>query len=143
MENDLLTDLQHKSFKQQKETFYTAYSKYIIINTDTMLISFHSSGVHDLLFPARVTGTIQPSKLAGQDIFKFLSQYTSSGLSRDYKSRVKGAVKSGSAVSLDLSLCTKRIMGYEQFLTHWTPLKNDVNDVAFMVLTLGSVQDAR
>lgn len=145
MENELLSEFQNKSFKDQKNAFYTTYSKYIIINTDTMLISFYSAGIIDLLFPARqpnATANQQP-KIAGHDIFKFLSQYTSSGLARDYKSRVKGAIKSATAVSLDLSLCTRRIMGYEQFLTHWTPLKNDTSTVGFMVLTFGSLRDAR
>lgn len=145
MENELLSNLQNKRFKDQKNAFYTAYSKYIIVNTDTMLISFYSAGILDLLFPARLSGESagQQPKIAGYDIFKFLSQYTSSGLARDYKSRVKSAMKSGAAISLDLSLCTRRIMGYEQFLTHWTPLKNDTSTVAFAVLTFGSLSDAR
>jgi len=141
MENDLLEDLNNLSFKQQKEAFYTAYSKYIIVNAETLLISFFSAGIAELLYPAR---TAAPHTLIpGQEIFKFLSQHSSGNLSRDYKSRVKMAVKAGQPITLDLSLCTRRIMGFELFMTHWTPLKDDKHVTEFIVLTLGSLQDAR
>lgn len=141
MESDLLEDLQDKTFRAQKDAFYSAYSKYIVVNTDTMLISFHSGGIVELLYPARATN--QHAQIVGQDIFKFLAQHSQNNLSREYKSRVKSAVKMGSAISIDLALCTRRIMGYENFLTHWTPLKNDLNQTLFVVLTFGSLQDAK
>lgn len=141
MENDLLEDLADKTYRAQKEAFYSAYSKYILVNTDSMLISFHSGGIVELLYPARAAN--QHAQIVGQDIFKFLTLHSQNGLNREYKSRVKSAVKMGQAVSLDLTLCTRRIMGFENFLTHWTPLKNDVNQTNFVVLTFGSLQDAR
>lgn len=140
MENVLVEDLQNMSVRQQKEAFYSAYSKYFIVNAETMLISFHSSGIVDMLHSSKTT---KFGPVAGQDIFKFLGQHTFNGLPRDFKSRVKAGIKNGTAVSLDLSLSTRRIMGSEQFATHWTPLKNDLNQVAFLVLTLGSLQDMR
>ncbi|KAK5950926.1 hypothetical protein OHC33_007998 [Knufia fluminis] len=141
MESDLLEDLNNMSFKQQKDAFYTAYSKYIIVNAETLLISFFSAGIVELLYPARATN--QHSQIPGQEVFKFLSQHSSGNLSRDYKSRVRAAVKAGQAITLDLSLCTRRMMGFETFMTHWTPLKNDQHVTGFVVLTLGSLQDAR
>lgn len=140
MENALVEDLQNLNVRQQKEAFYSAYSKYFIVNIETMLICFHSSGIKDMLYSSKspTHGTV-----IGQDIFKFLAQHTFNGLPRDYKSRVKSSIKSGTAVSLDLALSTRRIMGSEQFATHWTPLKNDVNQVVFAVVTLGSLQDVR
>lgn len=141
MENDLLEDLNSMSFRHQKEAFYTAYSKYIIINAETLLISFYSAGVAELLYPARAGAP--HTLIPGQEIFKFLSQHSSGNLSRDYKSRVKTAIKTGQAITIDLSLCTRRKMGFEQFMTHWTPLKNDQHVTEFIVLTLGSLQDTR
>lgn len=47
----------------------------------------------------------------------------------------------GNPISLDLTLCTRRYMGYERFVAHWTPLKNEVGDVGFVACTLGSVRD--
>lgn len=140
MENDLVEDLEKMSIRQQKEAFYSAYSKYFIVNAETMMVSFHSAGIKEMLFSARYTPT---TPIVGQDIFKFLAQHATSGLPRDYKSRVRSSVKSGAAVSVDLALSTRRTSGSEIFATHWTPLKNDTNQVAFLVLTLGSLQDAR
>lgn len=141
MENDLLDDLNTMSFKDQKSAFYSAYSKYFIINTETMFISYYSTGIVDLLFPAK--GASHHLEVAGHDIFKFLGHHSQNSLSRDYKSQVKSAIKAGQATSLNLTLCTRRTMGFEQFLTHWTPLKDENHKVAFMVLTMGSLRDAR
>lgn len=141
MENELLEDFNNMSFKEQKEAFYTAYSQYIIISADSMQISFYSAGIGDLLYPTRM-GNLR-SQFVGQDIFTFLSHHSSGSLPRDYKSQVRAAIKSGQAISLDLSLSTKRTMGTEKFLTHWTPLKNDLDEVGYIVLTLGSLQNAR
>lgn len=139
MENDLLDDLNNMSFKQQKDAFYTAYSKYIIVSAETLLISFYSKGIAELLYPARAGAP--HTLIPGQEVFKFLSQHASGSLSRDFKSRVKTAARSGQAISLELSLCTRRSMGFEHFMTHWTPLKNDQQGTEFIVLTLGSLQD--
>lgn len=98
-----------------------------------MFISFYSVGMVELLYPSRpMTGQI-----VGVDVFRFLTHHASS-LSRDFKSRVKLALKAGNPISLDLNMCTRRFMGFEKFMTHWTPLKDDNGAVAFIVLTMGS-----
>lgn len=145
MENDLLDDLNRLPFTQQKEAFYSAYSKYIIVDTDTMLIAFHSTGITDLF--SQRSYTVSPytqtrERVSGQDIFKFLGYHTTSGLPRDYKSRVKQALKSSMAITLDVSLATQRALGVsERFASHWTPLKNEFNAVGFVVVTLCSEFD--
>jgi len=78
-------------------------------------------------------------QIVGSDIFKFLSQHTSGKLGSDFKSRVKTALRMGQPVSLDLTLCTRRLMGFEKYVVHWTPLKNEQGAVEFMVLTFGAV----
>ena len=54
---------------------------------------------------------------------------------------LKSALKFGNAVSLDLTLCTRRYMGFEKFVSHWTPLKNEAGEVGWVVVTLGGLQD--
>lgn len=141
MENDLLEEIGEMPFKRQKDKFYTAYSKFLVVNADTMMIAFYSAGIIDLLYPSK--GTNQYANVVGSDVFKFLGQHSQNTLSRDYKSRVRNAVRAGNAVSVDLVLCTRRFMGFENFVTHWTPLKTDEGNTAFIVLTLGSMQDSR
>jgi len=58
----------------------------------------------------------------------------------DFKSNVKGALKMGQAISLDLKLCARPYMGFERFVLHWTPLKNEGGAVSWVVLTLGNEQ---
>lgn len=140
MENRLLQDLDNIPSKEHKDAFYSAYSKYLIINAESMLISFFSEGMLKLLYPAR---QVVPVPVVGTDIFKFLAQHASNGLPRDYKSRVRSSVKAGRAISLEATLSTRRQMGFEKFATHWTPLKNDRGETGFIVLTLGSIQDTR
>jgi hypothetical protein len=48
-------------------------------------------------------------------------------------------MKVGAAVSLELSLCTRRYHGFEKFVTHWTPLKGEKGKVHFVVLALGAM----
>ena len=108
-----------------------------------MFISFHSQGVITLLYPSKQTQSqlhahLSSPGVVGTDIFRFLAQHTLNNLPRDYKSRVKTAIKNGMPVSLDLMLCTRRHMGFEKFVTHWTPLKDEEGKTEFMVITLGS-----
>lgn len=181
METGLLNRIEKLNLGNQMTEFYTAYSKFIVVNAVTNFISFHSYGIIALLYPAKpqkTTGTpdyypenvnvVRPrpsfvpggpfapqqqqqppvtyvgtgpvQSVAGQDIFKFLIQHTQNTLPRDFKSIVKNAMRVGQAVSLELTLCTRRRMGFEKFVTHWTPLKDDVGRTEFMVLTLGSVE---
>lgn len=141
MEDDLLGKFNTMSFPEQKNAFYSAYSKYVVVNAETMLISYYSSGTRELLFP--IKSTSYHSEIAGQDVFKFLAHHSQNSLSRDYKTNVKSAIRSGQAISLDLKLCTRRMMGFEPFLTHWTPLKDEHNTVAFVILTFGSLKDVK
>ncbi|KAK5111473.1 hypothetical protein LTR62_004925 [Meristemomyces frigidus] len=140
MENRLLHKMSDMPFANQLDAFYTAYSNYLIINYSSFLITFASGSVIDLLFPvkARPQG---PAPAVGTDAFKYLGLHCTSGsLSWDFKSAVKTALKSGQPISLELKLCAKPYMGFERFLLHWTPLKDEEGVVAWVVLTLGSVQ---
>ena len=76
------------------------------------------------------------------DIFRFFAVHSpASKISNDFKSKVRTALKFGNAVSLDLTLCTRRYMGFEKFVSHWTPLKNEAGEVEWVVITLGGLQD--
>jgi hypothetical protein len=87
-----------------------------------------------MLYPAKPNS----GQIVGIDVFRFLNHHANS-LSRDFKSRVKGALKMGQAVSVDLTLCTRQYHGFEKFVTHWTPLKDEQGKVCFAVLTLGAM----
>ncbi|KAK3671296.1 hypothetical protein LTR78_008756 [Recurvomyces mirabilis] len=124
----------------QLDAFYTAYSNYIIINYSSFLISFVSGGVIDMLFPVKSRTPYVPQAI-GTDAFKYLGLHCASGsLSWDFKSAVKAALKTGQPVSVELKLCAKPYMGFERFSLHWTPLKDEVGAVAWVVLTLGNDQ---
>lgn len=117
-------------------------SQFIIINYSTMLIAFVSGGIVDLLFPIKAKTAYQTFAI-GVDIFKFLANHGSgSGVGWEFKSSVKNAMKAGQATSLDLKLCAKPSMGFERFVLHWTPLKDDNGKVHWIVLTLGNEQRA-
>lgn len=94
-----------------------------------------------LLYPTKPAPNNTVSQIVGMDVFRFLSMHAKSKLGSEFKSRVRSALKMGQAVSMDVTLCTRRFMGYERFATHWTPLKNEANEVGFVILTLGSYQD--
>ena len=68
--------------------------------------------------------------------------HSTGSVSWDFKSSVKSALKQGNPISLDLKLCAKPYMGFERFATHWTPLKDEVGTVSWVVLTLGNEQRA-
>lgn len=88
----------------------------------------------EMLYPSKSNS----GQIVGVDVFRFLANHADS-LSRDFKSRVKNALKVGQAVSVDLTLCTRQYPGFEKFVTHWTPMKDEKGHVTFVVLTLGSV----
>ncbi|KAK4993370.1 hypothetical protein LTR66_006049 [Elasticomyces elasticus] len=135
MENGLVNRMERMNLKTQMDTFYTTYSKFIIVNYSTFFITFHSSGIIELLYPVDPRSQYQ-KHVVGTDIFKFLANHASGSLTRDFKSRVKAALKVGQPISLDVTLCTRRYMGFEKFIVHWTPLKNDTGEVGWVVLTL-------
>lgn len=142
MEHTLVDRMEEMPLKSQMSTFYTAYSNYIIVNYSTFLISFISAGIIDLLFPIKTaTNASSRQNPVGQDVFKFLANHASAGsssLPREFKTAVKGALRVGQAISLDLKLCARPYMGFERFACHWTPLKDEGHKVAWAVLTLGN-----
>lgn len=87
-----------------------------------------------MLFPSK---SRDQNQVIGIDIFKFFANHTIGSLSRDFKSRAKESLKRGQAISMDLMLCTRRVMGYERFAVHFTPLKDENNEVCWVVITLG------
>ncbi|TKA22964.1 hypothetical protein B0A50_07707 [Salinomyces thailandicus] len=136
IESTLLDRISQKDLPAQMQSLYTAYSNFIVINYSTFLVTFVSAGVVDMLFPIRAKH--YHAQGAGTDVFKFLATHSSGSTSRDFKSNVKNALKMGRAISLDLKLCAKPYMGFETFALHWTPLKNEVGEVGWIVLTLAS-----
>jgi len=106
-----------------------------VIKYDTMAIHFFSMSIIDILYGTKP----MVGQVVGVNVFSFLEQH-SVNTSRDFKSRVKAALKAGQPVSLDLNLSTRRLMRYVKFATHWTPLKDDDGKVGYVVLTLGSSQ---
>jgi len=77
----------------------------------------------------------------GSDIFRFLGQHTAS-LPREYKSKVKDALRRGQAISASINLFTLRSLarsrGDDKFFTHWTPVKDEKGAIAYVVVTLSS-----
>lgn len=77
----------------------------------------------------------------GADIFKFLGQHTAS-LPREFKNKVKLALKNGQAISASINLYTLRSLARsrsdDRFFTHWTPTKDEHGAVKYIVLTMSS-----
>ena len=111
--------------------------QYLVMSYDNLVIQFYSAGIVEMLDPTNLA----KGPLVGAEIFKFLARQTES-MPRDYKGRVKSALKVGSAISLNLHLFTRRSMifrGDECFATHWTPLKDEQSRVKWIVMTMGSM----
>jgi len=135
MENALLNRIDKLTIKKQMENFHSAYSKYLVIKYDTMTINFFSMNVIDTLYGTKP----RIGQVVGVNVFSFLEQHAVN-IGRDFKSKVKTALKAGQPVSLDLNLSTRKYMRYVRFATHWTPLKDDEGRVCYVVLALGSSQ---
>ena len=138
MEEDLLGKIQNTSLDNQKRMFYTAYSKYLVLD-ENFKIHFFSSGIVEMLL-------IDPSKdnkFVGSEVFAILTQY-STYLPKDFKVNVKSSIRMGRALSLDVNLVTRRSMmsmkGHEKFASHWTPLKGENAAVKFVVVCFASYQ---
>ncbi|CAD6587264.1 MAG: hypothetical protein ASARMPREDX12_002790 [Alectoria sarmentosa] len=137
MEQGLLKQIEKMNFRTQMEVFYTAYSKYLVVKYDSFAISHYSLGIVDIL------GITNKSShdFVGSNIFKFLAQHTTA-LPREYKSKVKDALKHGQAISASINLFTLRSLarskGDDKFFTHWTPCKDERGFVAYVVVTLSS-----
>ena len=137
MEQDLINKIEKFNFKNQMKLFHTAYSKYLVLDAQTLSIQFFSSGVVEMLL---IDPKIDTSFL-GNDIFRVLNQHSGTTVLKDFKNRVKANLKMGRAVSADINLTTKRSLltrGSERFATHWTPLKNELGATGWVVLTLAS-----
>ncbi|KAL0941675.1 blue light receptor [Colletotrichum truncatum] len=134
MENKLLHRMEGQTLNAQMKEFYTAYSKYLILSYDSFVIKFYSEGVMDILHPANNTVGL----VAGQEVFRFFKQNMVNNQS-DYKGRVRNALRSGSPISLELRLQTRRsalFRGDEKFMTHWTPLKDEKSLIHWVVVTM-------
>lgn len=112
-------------------------SQYLVIRYDKFTIQHYSLGVVDVLGI-----TNQDSHgFVGTDIFKFLGQHTAT-LPREYKTKVKEALRHGQAISASLNLFTlkslSRSKGDDKFFTHWTPCKDEKGAIAYVVVTLSS-----
>lgn len=84
----------------------------------------------------------QPAPAIGSDVFKYLANHSQSSVGSEFKSTVKGSLQMGRPISLELRLCARPYMGFERFLLHWTPLKDEVGRTAWIVLTFGNERRA-
>ncbi|KAL8717650.1 MAG: hypothetical protein Q9225_005123 [Loekoesia sp. 1 TL-2023] len=136
MEQGLLKQIEKMNFRNQMEAFYTAYSKYIVITYDSFTIQFYSVGIADILGITNRTN----QDFVGNNIFKFLAQHTAS-LPREFKYKVKEALRQGQPISASINLFTLRSLarnGDDKFYTHWTPCKDEKGTVKYVVVTLSS-----
>lgn len=117
--------------------FGADHLQYLVVKYDSFVISHYSLGIVDIL------GINNKSShdFVGSNIFKFLAQHTTA-LPREYKSKVKDALKHGQAISASINLFTLRSLahskGDDKFFTHWTPCKDERGSVAYVVVTLSS-----
>ncbi|KAH9837492.1 Regulator of G protein signaling domain [Teratosphaeria destructans] len=136
-ESSLLARLDNTPLEKHLATAYLTYSKFVILHHSSYDIAFASNGVVDALYPIKAkkaTGV----RVIGMDIFKFLDSYSPVPVDSNFKSAVKGTLKAGRAISLELKLCAEPHGIFELFKLHWTPLKDEAGAVAWLVLTLGS-----
>ncbi|KAF2483818.1 hypothetical protein BDY17DRAFT_294483 [Neohortaea acidophila] len=139
MEDELLNQLTGMPLQKQFRTFYSAYSNFIVVHYTTLLITSVSSGMAEIIFPAKSKMANHPSA-AGTDIFQFLGSHAPGWLSSDFQSSVKAALKGGTAISVPMTLYSRPDMALSKFVCHWTPLKDEKGAVAWVVLTLGQDQ---
>ncbi|KAL8921270.1 MAG: hypothetical protein Q9208_005798 [Pyrenodesmia sp. 3 TL-2023] len=136
MEQGLLKQIEKMNFRHQMEAFYTAYSKYIVVSYDSFIIQFYSLGIADVLGITNRTN----HDFVGNNVFKFLGQHTAT-LPREFKSKIKEAMRHGQAISASINLFTLRSLarhGDDKFYTHWTPCKDEHGKVKYAVITLSS-----
>jgi hypothetical protein len=126
------------------------------IQTQNLSIKHYSPGIIDMLCLNLPNGGIVP--IYNKDIFKVLSEHTSSSssssASKAFKQTVRDALLRGRAVSVEMGLLT----GYaekkggggwfggekegslrrveERYITHWTPLKDEEGRVGWVVLSI-------
>ena len=115
----------------------TEYFQYLVIKYDKFTIQHYSLGIVDVFGLSHKNS----HDFIGSDIFKFLAQHTAA-LPREYKTKVKEALKHGQAISASINLFTlhslARSRGDDKFFTHWTPCKDGKGAIAYVVVTLSS-----
>jgi hypothetical protein len=150
------TGLEHKAteraeragdLKAQIREFYSVYSKYMVVRAEDFTIRFFSTGVVETLVSVYEHGGAAGNghPVVGQDIFRFLKQHQPGPIQSDFKNTVKKAIRSGLPVSIGVRLQTRRSIVYrgdENFMTHWTPMKNEHGAVHWVVITLASLTPA-
>ena len=128
MEQGLLKSIEKLNFRTQMEKFYTAYSKvrnsykssdqeigtsvlisspaiqYIVVKLGDMDIMHYSRGMADILDVSAAESDVH---FFGVNIFKLLAQHAPS-VPREFKSKVKDALKHGQAISAGLELFTSQ-----------------------------------
>lgn len=143
MERQVLGRMVGQDLEFQLKEFYSAYSKYIVIRADTWIIKYYSAGVIETLIPnSQASGPGVARLLVGHDIFHFLKSHQLGNNQPDTRTPVRKAIKSGYPISQGIRLQTRRSAVYrgdENFMTHWTPLKNEHGVVHWVVVTLGAM----
>ncbi|KAL9115821.1 MAG: hypothetical protein Q9227_000189 [Pyrenula ochraceoflavens] len=135
MEGDLVNRIERMKFKDQVDQFYTAYSKYLILTYESFAIEFYSPSFFDMLCLSPTASV----SFAGSNVFQVLKEHLAN-TPRDYKNRVKTALRLGRAISVDVHMMTRQSVARgkaEKVAMHWTPLKDDQGMVQYVVLTLG------
>ncbi|ETS86397.1 hypothetical protein PFICI_00225 [Pestalotiopsis fici W106-1] len=159
LEGRVLDRMGGRDLMSQMQEFYSAYSKYIVVRAENFSIKFYSAEIVESLVPTNTgpsneqmlpPGSIGPERppalarppVVGQDIFRYFKQHQPGTIQADFKSSVKKAIKSGMPASAGIRLQTRRSAAYrgdENFMTHWTPLKNEHGAVHWVVVTLASL----
>lgn len=139
------------------------FMQYLVLDytshDQTLVIEHFSPGIIDMLRLNLPDGSIVP--IYNQDVFVVLADNSSSAspTSKALKNTVRGAIRVGRAVSIDVALMT----GYEQgkstewfgngsggthtnknqlrkveekYVSHWTPLKDEEGNTKKVVLTI-------
>lgn len=110
----------------------------MVISYEDMHIRFHSKGVIDVL---SVTSPLFTPYI-GREIFRVIGDCAISP-PRNLKTDIKKALGAGNAISVTLRLPTARTAAHEpagevKCVTHWTPLKDERSNVAWIVMTLAT-----
>lgn len=135
LEPRLLKTIENLDFRAQMEQFYTAYSKYILLEHPSHSIANISRGLLLLLGFEHLNA----KQVIGLNVFKFLAQH-STIISRDQKARITSFLNRGNAITSRIKLAAvptqESRMHDEYSSSHWTPMKDEAGHVRFIVVTL-------
>jgi hypothetical protein len=135
----------------------TNETQYVVLqytpHSQALTIKYYSPSIIDILCLDLPNGSVAP--IHDKEIFKVLAEHSPSSVSRSFKSVVREELRLGHAVSIETSLLTgfeevKKQQGLfgsgkpdrgfkrteEKYVCHFTPLKNEVGSVAWVVLTV-------